>query len=360
MTEEQRNFLAQLINTPTPSGSESAGAILLGRRITAKTGIKSSIDMHGNLHAVFDAGAKTTVMLEGHIDEIGFIVEYIDDRGYVYFQPLGGVVAAATPAERVVILSEKGLVNGVIGNRPPHLAKAGMGEAEQRAGLHQMPCDIGATSRKEAESLVSIGDSAIVDSGFRVLAGARASGRGFDDRIGAFAMCEAFMRLATATEKPAVNLHYVASVSEELGLVGGRLASYSVHPAIGISCDVGHARGPAAEDVKIIGDVELGRGAALSTGPIYHKGLVAHFRRTAEQRGIPYQLRAVPKGAGNNGWALKMEHGGAAVVQIAVPLRYMHSPVEVLDLGDVDSVIDLVSGSVAGLSDDFPLLPEQP
>lgn len=360
MTEEQRDFLAQLINTPTPSGSESAGAILLGRRITAMTGIRSSIDMHGNLHAVLDAGAATTVMLEGHVDEIGFIVEYIDDKGYVYFQPLGGVVTAATPAERIVILSEKGRVNGVIGTRPPHLSKADKGDGGNCAGLHQMPCDIGATSRKEAEALISIGDPAIVDSGFRLLAGTRASGRGFDNRIGAFAMCEAFMRLATATVKPTVNLHYVASVSEELGLVGGRIASYSVHPTIGISCDVGHARGPAADDVKIIGDVELGKGAALSTGPIYHKRLVAHFRRTAEQMGIPHQLRAVPKGAGNNGWALKMEHGGAAVVQIAVPLRYMHSPVEVLDLRDVDSVIDLVACSVAGLSDDFPLLPAQP
>jgi len=360
MTREQRDFLAQLIDTPTPSGSESAGSLLLGRRITAMTGIKSSIDMHGNLHAVFDAGAKTTVMLEGHVDEIGFIVEYIDDKGFVYFQPLGGVVAAATPAERVVILSAKGRVNGVIGSRPPHLSKAAAGEGCHSAGLHQMPCDIGATSREEAESLVSIGDPAIVDSGFRALAGSRVSGRGFDDRIGAFAMCEAFIRLATADAKPAVNLHYVASVCEELGLVGGRLASFSVNPTIGISCDVGHARGAAADDVKIIGDVELGRGAALSTGPIYHKGLVAHFRRTAEQMGIPHQLRAIPKGSGNNGWALKMEHGGAAVVQIAVPLRYMHSPVEVLDLGDVDSVIDLVASSVAGLSDDFPLLPEQP
>ena len=201
----------------------------------------------------------------------------------------------------------------------------------------------------------------MVESGFRPLAGARVSGRGFDDRIGTFAMCEAFIRLATSAEKPKVNVHYVSSVCEEIGLVGGRLASYSVHPTIGISCDVGHASdGPVGDDVKSIGDIRLGKGASLSTGPIYHKGLVAHFRKTAEERKIPMQLHAVPKGAGNNGWALKLERGGVPVVQIAIPLRYMHSPVEVADLRDVESVISLTAAAVLNLDDDFPLLPEQP
>jgi len=134
-----------------------------------------------------------------------------------------------------------------------------------------------------------------------------------------------------------------------------------VHPTIGISCDVGHASdGPVGDDVKSIGDVRLGKGASLSTGPIYHKGLVAHFRKTAEERKIPMQLHSVPKGAGNNGWALKLERGGVPVVQIAVPLRYMHSPVEVADLRDVESVISLTAAAVLGLDDDFPLRPEQP
>jgi endoglucanase len=227
--------------------------------------------------------------------------------------------------------------------------------------LRLMPCDIGASSRGEAEALISVGDSAVVESGFRPLAGTRVSGRGLDDRIGTFAMCEAFIRLATAPEKPKVNVHYVSSVCEEIGLVGGRLASYSVHPTIGISCDVGHASdGPVGDDVKSVGDVKLGKGGALSIGPIYHKGLVAYFRKTAEEREIPMQLHAVPKGTGNNGWALKLERGGVPVVQIAVPLRYMHSPVEVADLRDVESVIDLTAAGVAGLDDDFPLLPEQP
>ena len=357
MTSEQIEFLKTLIETPTPTGSESAGALLLGRRIKAKTGLRPTIDLHGNLHAVLDVGAKTTVMIEGHGDEIGYIVSYIDDRGYVYLQALGGIVVPLTAAERLTILTKNGPVNGVVGARPPHLAK---GEKVLPDDLRNLPCDIGASSKAEAEALVSVGDSAVVDSGFRPLAGTRVSGRGFDDRIGTFAMCEAFIRLATAAQKPSVNVHYVSSVCEEIGLVGGRLASYAVHPTIGISCDVGFAVAPTGDDIKVSGDQQLGKGAALAVGPIYHKGLLAHMRKTAADHQIAVQERAVPKGAGNNGWAMKMERGGTAVAQIAVPLRYMPSPAEVLDLKDVESVIELTTCAVQGLTDDFNLLPEQP
>lgn len=360
MTEEQISFLKTLVETPTPTGSEAAGALLLGRRIRERTGIAPSIDVHGNLHAVLDVGAKRTVMLEGHGDEIGYMVEYIDARGYVYLQSLGGIVAPLTAAERLKILAQGGPVPGVVGTRAPHLMKADEKKNVAADDLRLLPCDIGASSREEAEALVSVGDPAVVDSGFRPLAGTRVSGRGLDDRIGTFAMCEAFIRLATASARPRVNVHYVSSVCEEIGLVGGRLASYSVHPDIGVSCDVGHAEGPAGDDSKVVGDVRLGAGAALSRGPIYHPGLFAHFLSTARSRGIPLQVRGVPKCAGNNGWALKMERGGAAVVQIAIPLRYMHSPVEVADLTDVASAIETTAAAVAALDDDFPLLPEQP
>lgn len=360
MNAETKSFFKELINTPTPTGSESAGALMLGRRIKAQTGIQPTIDVHGNLHAVIDVGAKTTVMLEGHGDEIGYVVEYIDSNGFVYFQALGGLVVPLSAAERVVILSKNGPVNGVIGTRPPHLMKADEKKNVAQSELKLMPCDIGASSREEALSLVSIGDSAIADTGWRELSGTRVSGRGFDNRAGTFAMCEAFIRLAKVREQLKVNIHYVSSVCEEIGLVGGRLASYSVHPTIGISCDVTFASDAHKEDAKVVGEVALGKGGVLALGPIYHKGLVEHFRAAAKASGAAMQEHAVPKGAGNNGWALKMEHGGAAVVQIAVPLRYMHTPVEVIDLADIDAIVDVTVKAVQGLDDGFNLLPEQP
>ncbi len=360
MKQEQLDFLERLMNTPTPAGTESAGALLLGRRIQAKTGLQATIDVHGNLHAVCDVGAQRTIMLEGHGDEIGYIVEYIDASGFVYLQAIGGLIVPLSAAERITILSKNGPVNGVIGVRPPHL----MTDEERKHAtpneLKRMPCDIGASSREEAESLVSVGDSAVVSSGWRRLAGTRVSGRGFDNRCGTFAMCEAFIKLASARRKPKYNIHYVSSVCEELGLIGGRLASFNVHPDIGVCCDVGHAVDACPDDAKVVGDQRLGKGAIVAVGPIYHKGLTAHFLDTARQEKIAVQVRAVPKGTGNNGWALKMEHGGAAVVQIAVPLRYMHTPVEVADLKDIESVIDLSVAAISSLKADFNLLPAQP
>ena len=357
---EDIELLRKLIDTPTPAGSEEAGALLLGRWIKERTGIQPTIDVHGNLHAVFNVGARRTVMLEGHGDEIGYMVEHIDSHGFVYFQALGGIVVPLSAAERIRILTRNGVVNGVLGTRPPHLMKADERAHVAAAELKSMPCDIGASSFEEACRLVSVGDPAVVDSGWRPLAGSRVSGRGFDNRCGTFAMCQAFIRLATASPAPKVNLHYVSSVCEEIGLVGGHLAGYAVHPEIAISCDVAFASDIHPEDAKVIGDVSLGKGGALAVGPIYHRGLLEHFRVTARDRNIPLQLRGVPKGAGNNGWALKMEHGGAAVVQIAIPLRYMHSPVEVIDLTDVENVVTLVVAAVMGLDDSFNLLPEQP
>jgi len=173
-------------------------------------------------------------------------------------------------------------------------------------------------------------------------------------------MCEAFIRLATMRKKPAYNIHYVSSVCEEIGHIGGDQTSFNVHPDIGISCDVGHAADAVRDDAKVVGDVRLGQGAALSLGPIYHKGLAEHFLTTAKNAKIPVQPRAIPKGSTNNGWSLKLQHGGAAVVQIAIPLRYMHSPVEVADLTDIASVIDLTATAIAALPADFNLLPPQP
>ena len=359
LDKEQTLFLEKILNTPSPAGMESEVALLLGRRIKGKTSVVPEIDVHGNLHAICDCGSDVTVMIEGHGDEIGYIVEYVDAKGFVYLQAVGGVTVPLTAAERLVFLTKNGPVNGVVGVRPPHLMNADERRKVAGDNLRNMPCDIGAKTKEEALSLVSIGDLAVVDSGCRPLAGSRISARGLDDRIGSFAMCEAFIKLVSGDKKPRVNVHYVSSVAEELGLVGARLAGSSARPAMAICCDVGFATDANGDDSKTVGDISLGKGPAIAVGPIYHRNLTDHIRNAAKTLGLPLQERAVPKGAGNNAWALKLD-GGSAVAQIAIPIRYMHSPVEVADLDDVAGVIDIVAEAVAGLSPDFPLLPEQP
>lgn len=360
LEKSQVEFLKELVSLPTPTGSEHEGMMLIGRRLKAATGLAPTIDRHGNLHCVLDRGAKRTVMIEGHCDEIGFIVVHVDDDGLVYLAALGGVTVPLCAAERVVIAGKNGPVNGVIGVRPPHLMTAEEKKSVAKDDLRSMPCDIGASSREEALSLVSPGDSGVVDSGWRPLAGSRVSCRGFDNRIGTFAMCEAFIGLAGGAVPCGCNVHYVASVQEEVGLVGGKTAAYDVAPDIGICCDVGFATDVHKDDRKKIGDIRLGGGTIVGVGPTYHRALTDHFIGTADAAGLPYQLRGAPRGTGTCAWAMRLERGGAAVAQLSIPLRYMHSPVEVIDLGDVAATISLVTRGVGALDDGFPLLPEQP
>lgn len=359
-SSEQIAALRAFTSLPTPTGSEEEGMLFLGRRIKEKTGIKPEIDVHGNLHASIDAGAARTVLIEGHCDEIGFMVQWIDDDGFLYLSALGGVSVPTVASERVVIAGRNGPVNGVLGVRPPHLLSQKERAEVAPAALSKIACDIGASSREEAEALVQPGASAVVESGFRPLAGSRASCRGFDDRIGAFSMCEAFIKLAASKSAPKVNVHFAATVQEEIGLVGGQTVSFGVHPDIGICCDVTNASDACKEDRKTQGDVRLGRGPALAIGPIYHKALAKHIGDTAAANSIPCQMHPCPRGSGNNGWAMRLQHGGAAAAVVAVPLRYMHSPVEVIDLDDAANAAELTALAVASLDDSFPLLPRQP
>ena len=322
LSNEQVGFLKELVSLPTPTGSEHAGMMLLGRRLKA-------------------------------------MVVHVDDDGMVYLGALGGVTAPLCAAERVVIAGRNGPVNGVIGTRPPHLMNAEEKKSVAKDDLRSMPCDIGASSREEALSLISIGDEGVVDSGWRPLAGSRVSCRGFDNRVGTFAMCEAFIEIARGGGC-GCNVHYVASVQEEVGLVGGKTAAYDVAPAIGVCCDVGFATDVHKDDRRKVGDIRLGDGVTVGIGPTYHRGLADRFLAVAEAEGIPHQAKGTPRGTGTCAWAMRLERGGAAVAQLSIPLRYMHSPVEVLDLRDVAATVALAAKGIGSLDDSFPLLPEQP
>ena len=172
-------------------------------------------------------------------------------------------------------------------------------------------------------------------------------------------MAEVFIRLATSQCACGVNVHYVASVQEEVGLVGGYTTAYDVKPDIGICCDVTFASDAQKEDRKSNGDIRLGAGAVLAVGPTYHRGLMEHIKKAAGKK-VPVQMQARARGTGTCAWAMRMTGSGAAVAQVSIPLRYMHSPVEVLDLEDVAASIDLITKAVGAMDDGFALLPKQP
>ena len=358
LDKQAMGFLKALVACRAPSGFEQDGQRLMARHL-ALAGVACAFDVHGNLHAVLNEGAPTKVMLEAHCDEIGFLVSYIDEQGFLYLIPNGGVTPQTVAGERVVIQGREGPVNGVFGVRPPHLMGPKERENVAPKELAEAPVDIGARSKAEAEALVALGAPAVVDAGWRPLAGSRVSCRGLDNRIGAFIATEVVRRLAEEPLAPLnVALHLVGSVQEELGLVGGQTAAYAVAPDIGVCLDVGFATDATPADRRKMGDVRLGGGPILGVGPLYNPKLRAMLEATARLEEIPLQAQVRARASGNNAYSMRLQRGGAAVALISIPLRYMHSPVEVVDLDDVERIIRLLCALIGGLPENPDLTPE--
>lgn len=351
-------LLQKLVATPTPTGFEHDGMRLLADYLKTARVPPPAIDVHGNLRACLNPGAPLRVMIEGHCDEIGFMVQHIDDDGFLYMCPLGGVTVPTVAAERLVIQGRRGPVYGVFGVRPPHLMTAKDREKVAPQELKDIAVDIGAKSKADALEWVDLGSPAVVDAGWRPLANGRVACRGFDNRVGAFIVAETLRRLVG--EKLNVALHMVASVQEEIGLVGGITTAYDIDPHVGFCVDVTFATDANKDDRKVAGDVRVGDGPVVGIGPTYHRTLNALAFSAAAARNIPVQRQVRSRGTGTCAWAMRLSRSGAAVSQFSIPLRYMHSPVEVLSLDDASRTVDLLCASVRAIPADFNLLPEQP
>jgi endoglucanase len=352
------SLLQSLVATPTPTGFENDGMALLAQHLKSANVPSLAIDIHGNLRACLNPGAPLRVMIEGHCDEIGFMVQYIDDDGFLYMCPLGGVTVQTLAAERIVIQGKHGPVFGVFGVRPPHLMTAKERERVAPQEFKDIAVDIGAKNRADALSQVDLGSPAVVDAGWRPLANNRVACRGFDNRIGAFIVAETARRLVG--QKLNVELHMVASVQEEVGLVGGITAAYDIDPNIGFCVDVTFATDAQKEDRKVAGDVRLGDGPVVGVGPTYHTKLNGLVFASAQARQLAVQRQVRSRGTGTCAWAMRMSRSGAAVSQLSIPLRYMHSPVEVISLDDAERTIDLLCAVLQDLPANVDLLPKQP
>ncbi|MDR2849401.1 MAG: M42 family peptidase [Verrucomicrobiota bacterium] len=358
MDQNALALLKNLVALPTPTGFETDGTALLARYLKDAAVPGLAIDIHGNLRACLNPEAPLRVMIEGHCDEIGFMVQYIDDDGFLTMCPLGGVTVPLVAAERVVIHGRQGPVYGVFGVRPPHLMSAKDREKVAPQEFKDIAVDIGARTREEALALVDLGSPAVVDAGWRPLANNRVACRGFDNRVGAFIVTETMRRLAG--ERLPVALHMVASVQEEVGLVGGITTAYDINPHIGLCVDVTFATDAQKEDRKVAGDIRIGGGPVLAVGPTYQPKFNALVASAAQAAGITVQRQVRGRGTGTCAWAMRMSRSGAAVTQLSIPLRYMHSPVEVISLDDAARTVDLLCAAIRAIPADFDLRPPQP
>lgn len=355
MTEEDFVFLKELVEAPSPSGFEQPAQRVLRRELSAVAD-ELRTDMLGNLIALVrgEGDEPLRVMLAGHCDEIGFMVRYIDDQGFLWFAPIGGVDAHLVPGQRVHVHTANGPLLGVVGKKPIHLTEAK--DRETVVKFRQQFIDLGCADRQAAEALVAVGDPITFAVGLERLQGERIASRALDDKMGAFVVARV-LKEVRRRGPGAIDLFGVSTVQEEIGLRGGATSAFGLRPDVGIVVEVGFATDVPDGDKKEHGDLRLGRGPIVSRGPNINPALFDLLLRTAREEQIPLQVVAEPKATGTDANVLQLAHEGVATALVRVPLRYMHTPVEVLDLADLELAVRLIVGLLQRLPAREALLP---
>ena len=339
ISSESLTFLKKLLDTPGPSGFESAPAKVW--RDQAKQFAKVSGDVAGNTLAEVNGGGKPTIMLAGHIDEIGIIINFIDDQGFAYIQPIGGWDPQVLIGQRLRFIGRKGDVFGVVGKKPVHLIK--QEEREKAAKFVDLWVDFGAKTRKEAEEMISIGDAGVIDSRTMEFPNGRIVSRSIDDRIGAFVVLEALRRYAA---KPGgAKVVAVATTQEEIGYRGGGagICATCIGPQMAIVVDVTFAIDHPGVEKKEYGEAAIDGGPVLTRGSIISPVVFNLLRKTAEDRKIPFSIHAAGRETSTDADAIHIAREGVATGIVAVANRYMHSPNELVGIQDLDRAAELIA-----------------
>jgi endoglucanase len=286
-------------------------------------------------------------MLAGHIDEIGLMVSYIDDKGFLNFAPIGGHDATVLVGQRVYVHTATQTLLGVLGRKPIHLLSAD--ERKAPVEIKGLWIDIGASSRDEAEKLVRVGDPVTLAGGLERLRGDLLVAKAFDDRVGAYVAAEVLRAVAGDALQAAV--FAVGTCQEEVGYRGAITSAARIKPDVAIAVDVGHALDyPGVDDEKKRRNyLALGKGPQISRGPNINPVVFDLLVQAADAEGIPYQIDPTPGESGTDGWAIQVAHQGVATGIIGISLRYMHTPVEVLSTVDLDQTVALLAAFIRRL-----------
>lgn len=339
LADSRLAFLKTLLDCPGPSGFESAPAKLWRDEASGFAAVER--DVMGNSLATVNAAGSPTILLAGHIDEIGLIVTYIDEQGFLFIGPIGGWDPQVLIGQRLRVLGKEGDVTGVIGKKPIHLMKPD--ERDKVSKLTDVWVDIGVASRDEALKLVSVGDAAVIDAPVRELPNRRIVSRSIDNRIGAFVVLEALRRYA---ERPAAaRVVAVATTQEEIGFHGGGalVGAQRVAPAMAIAVDVTFATDHPSIEKKEVGEHTLGGGPVLTRGSVISPVVFTLLRDAAERSSIPFTLHAAGRDTSTDADFLHLAREGVATGLVSVPNRYMHSPNEMVSLDDVDRAAELIA-----------------
>ena len=356
MDDRSHDFLKELLETPSPSGYERPIQNVV-RRWATPLADEVRTDRHGNVIATLFPQQRTVspmkVLLAGHCDQIGLMIQHVDAEGFLYVQPIGGWDITILLGQYLTVWSKTGPIPAVLSRKAPHLLTN-----EERNKVPQFQdlwVDIGARNKEEADQLVRPGDPVTLALGYRPLRNNLAASPAMDDKVGLWVVMEALRLLKDRERRVAV--YSVSTVQEEIGLRGAATSTYGVNPDVGIAVDVCHATDTPGNDKKQLGEIKLGAGPVLFRGPNINPHVFDELEAAAQRLGIAYQVRGVPKATGTDANAIQISREGVATGLVGIPNRYMHSPVEVVHLDDLNQAARLLTEFCVSVSPEMDFTP---
>jgi putative aminopeptidase FrvX len=348
MTQLQKQFLIKLLNEPAPSGYEEPVQKIWEEEVS-KFCKNITKDVHGNLTATLNPGHEKSILIVGHSDEIGLIVNFVNDEGFIYVRSLGGVEPEILASHRVRIMTKKGIINGVLGKTSVHLKTE---DDKKTTKLHDVWIDIGAKNKKDTLEYVSMGDPVIFGEDFTQLTGDMASARCWDNRVGIYVVAEVISNLSKIKNLKKT-VYGVSSIQEETGVWGARGAAYSAKPTLAIAIDVMPSTDSPGILKERFGDTKVGNGPVITRGVRTSNVISEKLIGTAVKKKIPYQIEVDAGHTWTDADPISQVRSGIPIGVISLATRYLHSAVEVLSLNDIDRTIELLTQFI--ITDEFDI-----
>lgn len=346
---DEYDFLEKLLITPSPTGYESAGQKVWIDFVRAHSD-QIITDAYGSAAACIDVDPKAiTVLFEAHCDEIGMVVQHIDEQGFIWIQRIGGSDPTIARARNVNIHTKNGLVSGIVGHTAIHLQDKDQNKPFTWKDLY---IDIGASSREEAQELVQIGDPITYASDFEFLNDDLLTGRALDNRMGGFIIARVLQALYDQKDRLKVNVMVLNSVQEEIGGFGARMMSYRLKPDVAVVTDVTHATDTPGINQREHGRVMMGQGPTVTHGSANHPRVVDALVKAADSVGVNLQHEASSVRTGTDTDSIYHSQTGIPSALISLPLRYMHSPVEMISIADANKIVEVMVAFALSLETD--------
>ncbi|MBN1851708.1 MAG: M42 family metallopeptidase [Pirellulales bacterium] len=353
MHASAKEFFHRLLETPSPSGFEEPVQRVV-REYAAGFADEVTTDVHGNVIICCNPGSPRRIMFAGHADQIGLIVSYINDEGFIYTNTIGGWDPQQLIGQRMTIHTKAGPIPAVIARKAIHL----LDEEDRKKVVKakELWLDIGSKDKNESIATVQIGDPVTLELGVQAMGNDLVNSPGMDDKAGLWVAVEAARR---AMQKSlSVSVYAVATVQEEIGLRGAKTSAYGIDPEVGIAIDVTHATDCPTIDKTQEGDVKLGKGPVIFRGPNMNPTVVERLQAAARDGDIPIQMAACGRASPTDASVMQLTRSGIAAGLVSIPNRYMHSPVEMISYQDIDHAAELLARFAANIEPDANFTPQ--